>query len=220
MDLYLDESGDLGFRFDKPFRKGGSSRYLTFSFLLVPDQLAHLPKRLVRKLYRRKRQPAEVEIKGRDLTSGEKAYFAHQTADLLTQKPQMKCFSITINKRTVKAPLQRDMGRLFRHVSRMGVMERIKGAERITFIPNHRSIKTGSSDLLADSIQAELWFEFDSDAVIENRPQESTRELNLQFTDWLGHIIWKKYEDNEAEAYDILKKEVDITPWWETLSQW
>lgn len=52
MNLYIDESGDLGFTFDKPYRIGGSSRYLTIAFLLVPKELSHLPKRVVKKLYK------------------------------------------------------------------------------------------------------------------------------------------------------------------------
>ncbi|MEE8430337.1 MAG: hypothetical protein V3S16_03735 [Candidatus Desulfatibia sp.] len=50
MNLYIDESRDLGFTF-KP-RGKGSSRYLTIAFLLVPKELSHLPKRVVKKLYK------------------------------------------------------------------------------------------------------------------------------------------------------------------------
>ena len=41
MNLYLDESGDLGFTFDKPNRYGGSSRHLTIAILLTPKELSH-----------------------------------------------------------------------------------------------------------------------------------------------------------------------------------
>jgi len=49
LNIYIDESGDLGFTF-KP-RGKGSSRYLTIACLFVPKELSHLPKKLVRKLY-------------------------------------------------------------------------------------------------------------------------------------------------------------------------
>jgi hypothetical protein len=35
IQIYLDESGDLGWRFDKPYRYGGSSRYLTIVSLII-----------------------------------------------------------------------------------------------------------------------------------------------------------------------------------------
>lgn len=36
MNVYFDESGDLGWSFDKPYGAGGSSRYLTIAFLIIP----------------------------------------------------------------------------------------------------------------------------------------------------------------------------------------
>jgi hypothetical protein len=221
MRVYLDESGDLGFTFDRPFRKGGSSRYLTISYLLIPGELSHLPKRVVRKLYNKRKQPAGVELKGSHLTLPEKVYFASQAGELLARNPEIKVFSVTVNKRTIKGPVNGDPCRLYNYVNRLILLDRIKRETRVTFIPDRRSIKTKNGNLLADHLQTALWFELDSDTVIENRPQESLKALNLQFIDWVGHIIWKKYEDNEIEAYDILKRKVDLTPWWETLSgQW
>ena len=35
--IYVDESGDLGWQFDQPFRAGGASRYLTVACLIVPS---------------------------------------------------------------------------------------------------------------------------------------------------------------------------------------
>jgi hypothetical protein len=49
--IYLDESGDLGWSFDKPYRHGGSSRYLTIASLVVDPSKKHFPKRLIKKLY-------------------------------------------------------------------------------------------------------------------------------------------------------------------------
>ncbi len=79
MNVYLDESGDLGFTFNRPFRKGGSSRYLTIAFLLIPKKLSYLPKRIVKKIYKRKKQNTDVEIKGSELTSSDKIFFATRT---------------------------------------------------------------------------------------------------------------------------------------------
>lgn len=219
MNVYLDESGDQGFTFEKPFRKGGSSRYLTLSFLLVPKKLSYLPKRIVRKLYNKRKQPTWRELKGAKLTQSEKAYFADQAGKLLDQRPEIKIFSVTINKKTVKEHIRWDSGNFYNYANRLVLLDRIRGESSVTFIPNQRSIKARND--LADYLQTELWFELDSSTVIQNNPKESRKALNLQFIDWVGHIIWKKYEDNDVEAYDILKRKVNITPWWETLAgQW
>ena len=90
MNVYLDESGDLGFTFDKPYRIGSSSRYLAIAFLLVPKELSHLPKRVVKKLYKGRKHPTSKELKGPDLTSEDKMFLANRIAGLLTNHPNGK----------------------------------------------------------------------------------------------------------------------------------
>ncbi len=72
MNLYLDESGDLSWTFDKPHRAGGSSRYLTIATLIVPKDLSHLPKKIVKEIYLDRKQSTAYELKGKDLSVAEK----------------------------------------------------------------------------------------------------------------------------------------------------
>jgi hypothetical protein len=65
--IYLDESGDLGWKFDAPYRSGGSSRYLTIGAVCVPPEKKHLPKRVVKKLYKRFGWSSKEEIKWSDM---------------------------------------------------------------------------------------------------------------------------------------------------------
>lgn len=101
MNVYFDESGDLGFSFDKPYRDGGSSRYLTIAFLLVSSDLSHLPKRIIRKIYKKKRVPTSTELKGSDFDIKDLIFFAEKTVDLLKANPDIKIFAITVNKKRV-----------------------------------------------------------------------------------------------------------------------
>lgn len=70
--VYLDESGDLGWSLDKPFRYGGSSRYLTIAALIIPDNLRHLPKRIVKDIYEKRKRSPQKELKGNLLSSKDK----------------------------------------------------------------------------------------------------------------------------------------------------
>ena len=74
MNVYLDESGDLGFTFRR--RGKGSSRYLTIACLLIPKKLSHLPKRIVRDLYAECEKSPKYELKATDLAPDQKIYFA------------------------------------------------------------------------------------------------------------------------------------------------
>lgn len=49
---YLDESGDLGWKFHQPYRQGGSSRYLSLAAIILPFDKKHLPKRFITDLYK------------------------------------------------------------------------------------------------------------------------------------------------------------------------
>lgn len=68
ISVYLDESGDLGWKFDHPYRNGGSSRYLTIAAILIhPDKRKHL-KRVMKRLYVKTKTPPEQEVKWASLT--------------------------------------------------------------------------------------------------------------------------------------------------------
>ena len=210
MNVYIDESGDLGFSFKRPFRKGGSSRYLTIAFLLIPKNLSYLPKRIVKKLYKRKKQLTTVEIKGCDLTLNDKTFFASKVMDLLSKNPQIKIFSITTNKRNVKEHIRQDPNKLYNYMIGLILPKKIKRFKNITFIPDERSIKVKSGNSLADYLQIKLWFDLKSKTRIENKPQESHRNLNLQFIDWVTHIIWEWYEDKDFTAFEIIRRRVEL----------
>ena len=60
---YIDESGDLGFKFSAPYNHGGSSRYLTISYLIFPENKIHLPKRIAKDIYLKFHFNVSSEIK-------------------------------------------------------------------------------------------------------------------------------------------------------------
>ncbi len=210
MNVYLDESGDLGFSFRRPFRKGGSSRYLTIAFLLVPKNLSHLPKRIVKDLYLRKKRSTQNELKGSDLTVAEEESFAKNVIKLLSKYPQIKVLAITVNKRKVKTHIRQDSNKLYNYMIGLILPKKIRRQSTVTFMPDKRSVKVESGNSLSDYLQMKLMFELNSDTVLENLPQESHKNLNLQFIDWIVHIIWQRHEDNNMKAFNILKDRLSL----------
>jgi hypothetical protein len=84
--IYLDESGDLGWSFDAPFRRGVSSRYLTIAALCLPNEKKHLPKRIIKNLYQRFGWPVAEEKKWSAMDGLERTEFAKAARSLcLTQ---------------------------------------------------------------------------------------------------------------------------------------
>ncbi len=211
MNLYLDESGDLGFTFDRPYRYGGSSRHLTIALLLVPKELSHLPKRIVKKLYQRKKQPTSKELKGREITSKDRLFLANKIVALLANHPSIEAFAITVYKKNVEEHIRRDANKLYNYMISLVLLDRIKDRPHITFIPDKRSIKVQSGNSLVDYLQTKLMFDLNSKTIIENKPQESHKVLNLQLVHFITNFVWKKYEDNHSPEHDILKQKVQLT---------
>jgi hypothetical protein len=89
--------------------------------------------------------------------------------------------------------------------------QKIRRLKSISFIPDERSIKVKSGNSLSDYLQIKLWFDLKSKTIIENNPQESHLNLNLQFIDWITHIIWEKYENKDLKVFHILQRKIELT---------
>jgi hypothetical protein len=79
--IYLDESGDTGWRFDHPYTKGGSSRHLIIAACLLLPDVEHMPERMLRNMYKRAEGGAPIVKK-----SGRKC---HQTLEASLQVMQL-----------------------------------------------------------------------------------------------------------------------------------
>jgi len=212
MIVYFDESGDTGFKFARPFRRGGSSRFLTIAFVLIPRDLAEEPRRIVRKLYSKRGRSSRNELKGSHLTPAEKLYVANRTKKLLTRNKRMKIYAITVNKVKVRPEIRKETNILYNYMVGLVLPEKIKRHSEITLIHDKRTIKVRSGNSLKDYLQVKLWYILNSNTVLRYHPKESHRSLNLQFIDYIAHIIWSRFEDNETAAYDIIRTKIDSIP--------
>lgn len=208
MNVYIDESGDLGWSFNRPYRHGGSSRYLTITFLLIPKELSSRPKRIVREMYRKRKQKREIELKGADLTPQEQIYFANKVIRLLDQYPDISISAITVKKVNVYPHIRTDENKLYNYMIKIALLEKIKIYPVVSMIRDKRSIKVESGRSLFDYLQTELWLALNVTTTLEDYPLESHNVLNLQFVDFLSHIIWSRYEDNESAPFNVLRAKV------------
>lgn len=206
MNVYLDESGDLGWTLDKPFGSGGSSRYLSIATLIVPKTISHLPKRIIKKTYKERKQHTSKELKGHELTKEERIKFAERVRSLVTREPAIQISVITVKKKNVQPHIRTDANKLYNYMIKFALLEKIKTVPHVDFIPDPRTLKVQSGNSQIDYLQTTLWFEYNSSTVLNHAPMESQRNLNLQFTDFIANIVWRFYEFNRSEGFNILKK--------------
>jgi len=206
-NVYLDESGDLGWKFDKPFSKGGSSRYLTIANLIIPKELIHLPKRIAKAI--KIRANIEGELKGKDLTIPLKKIFSQKVCGLLEKDSRIRVSVITVNKQRVQSHMREDPNKLYNYMVNFALLEKVTGYTSVNFTPDPRSVKVKSQNSLTDYLQTKLWFEMNALTKINDMAMESHHNLNLQFIDVISNIVWSYYELGQEDPFNILGTNIE-----------
>lgn len=204
-NIYLDESGDLGWVLDKPFRFGGSSRYMTIAFIICPSEKKHLLRRIVVDVYKRAKCNPEKELKGSSLSIAHKCFLAEKVRKLVSMNPDIAIGSITVNKSKVQQHIREDSNKLYNYMIRLAVLPFIKDQPIVNLIRDNKTVKVKSGNSLIDYLQTAIWFELDRRTRIVDIPSDSKKVKNLIFIDWINNLIWGRYEDGNKEPYDILK---------------
>ncbi|MBI9078237.1 MAG: DUF3800 domain-containing protein [Pseudodesulfovibrio sp.] len=209
MIVHLDESGDLGWKFDAPYRQGGSSRYLTIAMTICPKAKKDLPKRMIIKLRKKLKIAKDKELKASDLSNRDRTDFAMKTVTLLEKHQDIKIAAITVKKENVMEHIRNDPNKLYNFMIRLILLDHIKMHPVVDFVPDKRAIKVASGNSLADYLQTELWMKENAQTKITDLPQESHMNRNLQFADFMANFIWRKYELNHSGAFNKLRTHID-----------
>ena len=206
MIIYLDESGDLGWKFDAPYRRGGSSRHITIASLVVSPSKKHLPKRLIKKLYDKFNWPTNVEKKWADMTIEERVWFAEQANKLKNKYRQdIRYMSITVKKENVQGHIRSDANKLYNYMIGLSLLNEMRKHEKVTFVPDPRSVKVESGNSLHDYLQTQLWFEEKAETILTTEPFDSASNRNVQFADMLSGIVQGHFEDGNSKPWNEIR---------------
>lgn len=202
--VFLDESGDLGFKFTHPYGNGGSSRFLTMAFFIVPNNKKDLLKRLVRKIYKKYKFDPSEEAKGSHLTNEQREYIANQILSLVRANPDIHICSITVRKDKVTEAMRRDCNLLYNYMMKISVLDKIDTFESVELLRDNKTVKIQSGNSLINYLQTTLTFEYTSSTVIIDKPSDSKKFLCLMLTDWLNNFVFSHYEKNRSTEFLIL----------------
>lgn len=202
MQILIDESGDLGWNFNQPYRKGGSSRYLTLACLFLPKSAKNLPKDIIRSMY--KQIGWQHEKKAATASFNQKTIFCNNAVSLLKTHQNIKIDAITVKKQNVAQHIQQDGNKLYNYMLSLIIPEYTGEFSEVDFIPDERSIKVQSGNSLVDYLQVKLWFDYNQQTKLINMPGRSHEQYNLQFIDWIAHCIWLNFEKGVEKLYKTL----------------
>ena len=131
--IFTDESGDLGWSLDKPYRFGGSSRFLTIASILVEDSLKHYPERLMRNLYKKFKWNPKLEKKWSDLNLTERKSFAWEAKKLQNRFPSMKYTAIVVKKENVREHIREDKNKLYNYMIKISLIDEMAKHDQVYF---------------------------------------------------------------------------------------
>lgn len=200
--IYLDESGDLGWSLDKPYRRGGSSRYLTLgAALAIGEAKKHIP-RLVKDLYKKFKWPTGTEKKWSEMNQPERAEFVSLTRRLVqSHKPNIQLLTITVQKANVNHDIRADPNILYNYMINLLLTARMAQFEQVTLVPDPRSIKVRSGNSMREYLLTELRFTHNAATRFNIAPIDSARSKGLQFADMLSGAVQRHFEDSDSACF-------------------
>lgn len=210
MNIYLDESGDLGWKFNHPYRRGGSSRFLTIAYIICPPSKKELLKRIVKKIYQKYGVDPKTELKGSMLNNIQKEYVASRVANLLIANPDVIIGAITVKKQNVQTHIREDSNKLYNYMLKLAFLDKIRLYPEVALVRDNRSIKVKSGNSLIDYLQTTLWFEMKSTCKLQDFPSDSKAVHNLVLVDWICNIVWGACEDSNREPLKPLRGKVQL----------
>jgi len=198
MYVYLDESGDLGFR-------QGGTKYFTIAFVIVENPVPF--RRCVKKVKMRHHIPHGVELKGNTTRLPIKE-------DLLTRfaKLDIEVRAITVRKRNVEPKLRKDTNILYNYMVGLSLVKRIldepKGAKVVINV-DRRIIAITSGFNFNEYVRYKIWYEGERrDINLEIQHLDSHEAYAIQGIDVICNSIFKKYNSNNYELFNIIRNKV------------
>lgn len=215
--IYLDESGDLGWSMDRPYKRGGSSRMLTLAAVCLPIEKVKYLQRIVRAIYKKRKRPLSNELKSVYLNHTDKELFLRLTLKLLKEHEDIKLGSITVRKEGVSTRLKQDPNTLYNYMAKCLLLKSLCRTKYVDFIPDRRSEKINIKWNIGEYLQQMLSEESINQGFINQScnvtPMDSSNCLELQFIDFYVGLVWARYEFQEkrldafmAEAQIVNKK--------------
>jgi len=208
--IYLDESGDLGWKFNSPPGKGGSSRYLTISALCIPYEKKHIPKRIIKSIYDKYKWDTKTEYKWTHMNLNQRKFFAEKAHKMCLNHPDILLKAIAVKKENVQVHIRKDGNKLYNYMIKLLLLNFMAGFDFVRLIPDPRSIKIKSGNSLFDYLQTELWFTKKVATNLCVTPLDSKTTRGIQFSDMLAGLVQSHHEKNYTGVFKLLREKIFI----------
>jgi hypothetical protein len=204
MLVFLDESGDLGWKFDKPNNDGGSSRFITISGMVVDeDELKHI-KRYIVDIYKKYNLTPKIEKKGSHFSDKDAQYIVSNLSKVIAKAPTLNIISITAKKERVIERLRSDCNIFYNYMLGIMLPDTFRNHDNFKVVLDKRTIKVDHGNNFEAYIRTKCWGDLEMDFDIECSYDSSDKNEGIWIADWMANWIWRKYENNQNDAYNIM----------------
>ena len=211
MLIYTYEGGDLGWTFNRPYRDGGSSRYFTIASLCVDSSKRHLPKRSIKKIYRKFNWSVAKEKKWADMSESSRKFFAEEAVRLSREYGNsIKYHAIVVKKENVARHIRTDPNKLYNYMIGLSLLQEMSQHQDVKFFPDERSIKVASGNSLHDYLQTKLWFDKGAPTTLSTEFSDSSGSRLVQFSDMLAGATQGCFEDGKCDHWTTLQGVVNL----------
>ena len=200
MFIYLDESGDLGFR-------AGGSKYFVITFISVTNNLQL--ERTIREVKSKYGLHSNYEIKGSSTTARIKNELLQKISKL-----NIEIYSIVMNKSKVFSRIKDDKNILYNYVLGLILVPYIINQQDVDILVDRRTVSVRSGFKLDDYLEYKVWYENLADVNMNISHEDSKHNLGIQVVDVISYAIFRKYESGDVSYYNLIrhriKKEIPL----------
>jgi len=198
--IFLDESGDLGF-------KKTSSKWFLFTIAMVSDprSLERIVKKVWRPLKKKHKRLGELHAyHANDITR-------RRMLKGLSEVPDLRVLCIILNKEKVYVELQNQKNYLYNYTAnilldRLHTKEILSAKDHIELYTDRKDTKKylreNFTQYLTNSMQRRR------DGTFGVTLHTSHENRSLQAVDFISWAIFRKYEKNDFEFYEIIKNKI------------
>ncbi|MEA2097581.1 MAG: DUF3800 domain-containing protein [Patescibacteria group bacterium] len=194
--IYLDESGDLGF-------KRGSSKYFVISFIAMDAKTNLILKRKIIKVKKRHKIGKNIEIKGNKSNHSLRADILKEICFL-----PIKIYSITVNKQGINKFLRKDTNIFYNYMVNLILVPYIEQSKisNLCLIADLRINKVSKGMRFGDYLKYKLFFENGLYKIkLDIQYLDSLTSYGLQAVDFVANSIFKSYEQANNRYHETLR---------------
>jgi hypothetical protein len=206
MVVFLDESGDLGWTFDKPNGNGGSSRYITIAGIVVDEEQLKYVKRFIAELYKKYNLTPKIEKKGANFSDADATYITANLSKVIAKAPTFRVISITAKKENVVPRLREDCNIFYNYMLGVMLPDTFRHHTDFNLTLDKRTIKVDHGNNFEAYIKTKCWGELNMDVNISCQYDPSDKNEGIWMADWMANWIYRKYENGQDSAYNELRK--------------